>query len=345
MRVAKLTAIRRFAVFDEEPPVPGPGEVLVRSEEVGICGSDIHYFQDGRIGDSVVTFPFTLGHETAGVIEALGPGVHGPPVGTRVAIEPGITCGECEWCRRGNPNLCPHVRFHGSPPVEGTFCQCFAHPAHLCIPLDDGLSFDDGVMLEPLAIGIHAVRLMHLEPGATVVLIGCGPVGLMALAVAAVSGAEEIIAVERLGYRLELARRYGATHLVEAGHEDPVAAVERITHGRGADVVLEATNDPDAAAWTVHMAAPGGSIGLIGIPPADTVSLDAHTARRKGLTVRWVRRSKHAVEPAMRLVTSGKVPLAGLVTHHVPLAEVQRGFELVEGYGEQVFKAVVLPNR
>ena len=344
MRAAKLVDIRRFGLFDEEEPTPGPGEALVRSEEVGICGSDVHYFRDGAIGDSEVVFPFTLGHETAGVIEALGPSVSGPPVGTRVAIEPGISCGACKWCLRGDPNLCTHIRFHGSPPVEGTLRERFTHPARLCVRLDDKLTMDDGVMLEPLAIGVHAVRLMHLEPGASVVVVGCGPVGLMTLAVAAISGADRIIAADRLAYRLELAERYGATHLVHADREDIVAEANRITHGRGVDVVFEASSSPEVPAQAVSMAAPGGAIALIGIPSTGTIALDPHTARRKGLTVKWVRRSKLAVEPAMRFVTSGRIPLRGLVTHHIPLADVQAGFEMVEAYRDQVFKAVVLPN-
>ena len=184
MQVAKLADLRRFRLYNEDMPKPGPGEALVRTDAVGVCRSDIHYFEAGRIGDAAVKFPFTLGHETAGTVVALGDGVVSPAVGTRVAIEPGINCGVCEWCLRGDPNLCSDLRFHGSPPVEGTLRQYFAHPARLCIPLDSDLSIEDGVLLEPLAIGVHAVRLAKIEPGMTVAVLGCGPVGLSILAVA-----------------------------------------------------------------------------------------------------------------------------------------------------------------
>jgi len=344
MRAARLTALGTFDVAEIDEPTLEWGEVLVRSDAVGICRSDLHYFQHGRIGASVVEFPFTLGHETAGTVVAHGPGVSSPAVGTRVAIEPGISCGACDWCLRGDPNLCPDIRFHGSPPVAGALRQHFAHPAELCIPLDDSLSLDDGVMLEPLAIGVHVNRLATPDPSGTVVVLGCGPVGLMALAVARVSGAHRIIAADLHGYRLELAERYGADVCIDASPGDVVSEVERATKGRGAGIVIEATSSPDVPGQAAEMAAPGGTVALIGITDDEGVILPSHEARRKGLTLRWIRRSRNAVHAAMSLATSGRVLLDGLVTHHFALGDIQRGFELVEAYRDDVFKAVVSPN-
>jgi len=345
MLVAKLVALRRLELFEEDMPRPGPGEVLLRVDAVGICRSDVHNFAAGHIGGVRVPFPFVLGHETAGIVVAHGDGVNEPPTGARVAVEPGINCGRCEWCLRGDPNLCADLRFHGSPPVEGTLRQYIVHPARLCIPLDAALGIDDGVMLEPLAIGVHAVRLAHLAPGMSVAVIGTGPVGLMMLAVAAASGATRIIAADLLPHRLALATRYGATETIEAGRQDAAAEVARLTDGRGVDVAFEATTSPAAPGQAAHVVAPGGTVVVAGITEAQEVAIDAHVARRKGLTFRWVRRSKLAVEPAMALAASGRVPLGGLVTHRFRLGSAQEAFELVEAYGDGVFKAVVEPNR
>ena len=242
--------------------------------------------------------------------------------------------------------MCIRDSFHGSPPVEGTTCGFFTHPAHLCIPLADGLSIDDGIMLEPLAIGVHTNRLLKTRPGDIVAVFGCGPVGLMNLAVAYASGVERIVAIDPLEHRLSLARRYGAWEAImpRGDSTDVVAEVMRLTGGRGVDVAIEATSDPAVPAQAVNIAALGARVGLIGITDETDVMLPSHVARRKGITVRFVRRSKLAVYAAMGLVTSGKITLDGLVTHRFPLVDVQRGFELVESYSDNVFKAVVLPN-
>jgi L-iditol 2-dehydrogenase len=343
MHTSKLVAPRTFEIHQTDTPSPQHGEVLVRSDAVGICRSDIHYFEAGRIGDSVVEFPFTLGHETAGTVVECGPGVETLSEGTRVAIEPAIHCGVCEWCERGDPNLCVNIRFHGSPPVEGTMRQYFAHPAHLCVPLPESMTMDDGVMLEPLAIGVHVNRLTKTSPGKTVVVLGCGPVGLMTLAVARQSGAGCIIAVDPIDHRLALAKRYGADHTI-SGESHLVERVVALTSGYGADVVIEATSDPDAPGLAIDIASPGGVVAPIGITDETSIPLPSHTARRKGLTIRWIRRSKLALHAAMDLAVSGRIPLDGLVTHHFPLMDVQNGFECAEAYEDRVFKAVIQPN-
>ena len=344
VRTVKLVAPRSFAIVTEEQPAPGPGEMLVRCDAVGICRSDLFYYEHGRIGESQLSFPFTLGHETAGTVVEHGAGVTGPPIGAQVAIEPGIHCGRCEWCLRGDPNLCAHMRFHGSPPVQGTHREYFTHPADLCVPLDSPLSIDDGVMLEPLAIGVHANRLVGVQPGDTVVVLGVGPVGMMCLAVASARGAGRIVAVDQLAYRLAIAVRYGAEPVTGKSPDFVISRIDEITGGRGADVVIEATSDPGAPGTAVRLAARGGRVGLVGVTNETEVPIPAHEARRKGLTLRWVRRSKLALHAAMSLATSGKVPLDGLVTHHFPLTDTKTGFDTVAAYRDEVFKAVIQPQ-
>ena len=345
MRSLKLVEKRRFEIVTEDVPVPGPGEVLVRSDAVGICGSDVHNFQDGGIGTATIPFPFTLGHETAGTVVGLGEGVKHLKEGCRVTIEPGINCGVCHWCQHGHPNLCPNIKFHGSPPVEGTFREYFTHPEHLCIPLPDELSLDDGVILEPMAIGVHTAALVGLKPGMSVAVLGCGPVGLLALAVARVCGAGRVFAADMYPYRLDLAERYGADVTINASETDPAEEVLDRTGGLGVDVVIEATTDAAAPAKGLEMMKIGGTLAVIGIVTEKDVHFDTHIARRKGATIKWVRRSKFGVEAAIEMIASGRISLDGLATHHLPLAETRAGFELVENYADNVFKVIIQPQR
>ncbi|NLS78050.1 MAG: alcohol dehydrogenase catalytic domain-containing protein, partial [Chloroflexi bacterium] len=192
-------------------PVPGPGEVLLRIRAVGICGSDLHYYKEGGIGDAVVNEPLIIGHEFAAEVAELGPGVTGLFVGQPVAVEPAMPCHHCELCVEGNSNLCPSVRFAGSPGVQGAMREYMVHPAANCFPLLPGMTFADGAVLEPLGIGIHAVDLGKQKVGATVAVLGCGPIGLLTMQVARAAGASRIFATDLLDYRLEAAKKCGAT--------------------------------------------------------------------------------------------------------------------------------------
>ncbi len=241
MEAARLYGPRAFRLEDQpEPGPPGPGEVLLAVEAVGICGSDVHYYTDGRIGDTLLTHPLILGHEPAGRVLEVGPNVDHLVPGDTVAIDPAVPCGWCEWCASGHPNLCPNVRFFGSPPTDGAFREQLLHPAECCFRLPEDLTAIDGALCETLGIGLHAVDLAHLHPGLSVVVIGCGPVGLMTLQVARCAGATPLIAVDLLPERLAVATSLGANLTIDASGEETVAEVMRLTDGRGADSVLEA---------------------------------------------------------------------------------------------------------
>lgn len=340
MKAMRLHGLRDMRLDEVPKPEPGPGEVLIRVRAVGVCGSDVHYYLDGHIGTAKVAFPFTLGHEFSGEIAALGPGVEGLAVGTRVAVDPAIPCGHCETCLDGHPNCCPSVRFPGSPPHEGAMSEFYVHPAHLCVPLPDTLSFDDGVMLEPLGVVVHALSLAKIRPGDIVAILGAGPIGMLTLQLASRT-AGAVYVSEPVAERRALAAGLGATAVCDPTAEDPVAWLLRQTHGRGADIVIEAAWGERAVDQAVYMARPAGKVILVGIPREDRVVFSAGEARRKGLSVLLSRRMKFVYPRAIALVERGLVDVRSLVTHRFPLERAGEAFELISTLRDGVVKAIV----
>jgi L-iditol 2-dehydrogenase len=341
MRASRLHGIRDLRLEDLPPPTPGPGEVLLKVATVGVCGSDAHYYLHGRIGSQVVTGPIILGHEFSARIAELGPGVEDLSVGQLVTVDPGISCGQCEPCLHGHPNLCPNVRFCGTPPINGVFAEYTLMPAENCYPLPEGIGPVEGAMLEPLGIAIHTVDLAHLKPGQTVAVFGAGPIGLLIAAVAKAAGASEIYMTEPLAHRRQFALHYIADAALNPEDLDVVAEIKHLTSGRGVDVAFEAagaTETPQQAAATARI---GGKVIIAGIPADDAMVLNASTVRRKGLTIKLVRRMKHTYPRAIRLVQTGMVDIRSLATHRFPLERIDEAFELVVSYQDGVLRAMI----
>jgi len=319
MQVARLHGAGDLRLHEEPIPTPGPGESLVRVTAVGVCGSDLHWFSESGIGDARLVKPLVLGHETAGVTES----------GQRVAVDPAIPCGVCEPCRQGNPNLCEHLQFSGHGADDGSLRQYINWPTRCLYPLPDALTDADGVLLEPLGVALFAVDLGHVKPGMTVGVFGCGPIGLLVLQVARAAGAAHIIATDKLAHRLEAAQRFGAEDL-KAGDGDEAAEVLKATGGRGVDVAFEAAGVNEAVDVAFETVRPGGRVVLAGIPADDRTSFKASTARRKGLTIKLVRRMKHTYPRAIRLVERGLVDVRSLATHRFPLSEAAQAFSTAQ---------------
>jgi L-iditol 2-dehydrogenase len=341
MRASLLHGIRDLRLEEFARPAPGPGEVLLKVATVGTCGSDVHYYLEGRIGDQVVTDPIIMGHEFSAWISDLGPEVNGLEVGQLVAVDPAISCGECEQCQNGHPNLCPDVLFCGTPPVDGVFREYTVMPAENCFPLPPGFGPVEAAMLEPLGIAIHAVDLAHLKTGATVAVLGAGPIGLLIAAVTRASGASEIYMTEPLSYRRQFALDYVADVALDPHQDDVVAEINRLTGGRGVDVAFEAAGAPETPEQCAGVARVGGMIVVAGIPSDDTMTFAASTTRRKGLTIKLVRRMKHTYPRAIRLVHKGIVDVKSLATHTFPLERIQEAFEMVAIYDGGVLRAMV----
>jgi L-iditol 2-dehydrogenase len=341
MKAAVLHAKRDLRVEERPQPSPTGTQVLIRVRAVGVCGSDVHYYTEMRIGDQVIAKPQAVGHEFAGEVAAVGPKVEHFKVGDRICVEPGLSCGKCRQCREGRPNCCPNVIFYGTPPVEGALQEFVLADQEQCTLLPAGMSFAEAAMLEPLQVGVHAFNLVPCVPGDWVAIVGAGSIGLSCLAMVRAAGATRIIVTDKLDYRLALAKKLGATHTVNVEREDALAAVKKITDGQGADVVYEATNSVKGLPQAVALARIAGRVAAIGIPPVDEIPLPASFPRRKQLTVQFIRRSAHSIRQALELVATGKIDVKPWITHRFPLARVKEAFDLVDAYGDGVLKTVI----
>ncbi|HSB80626.1 MAG TPA: alcohol dehydrogenase catalytic domain-containing protein [Candidatus Methylomirabilis sp.] len=341
MQVANVIGPREIRLDEAPIPTPGRGEVLVRIRAVGLCGSDLQYYAQGRIGDQTLSCGHILGHEVAGVVEALGPEADGPPPGTPVVVDPAMPCGRCRFCLGGDPNLCRSLRFFGSPPTPGALREYIAHPSRLLLPLPPGISYPVGAAIEPLGVAIHAVDLGHIALGDRVAVFGCGPIGLLVARMAQLAGAAQVSAVEPLAHRRQAALRFGASVALDPAQGDVVKEILDRTDGEGVDVAFEVAGSREATRQTVEAVRPGGTIVLIGYWKTEDVTLPGIRAMRKGLTIRFVRRMKHTFPRAMNLVGRGVVDLQALITHEFNLPDVAEGFIRAERRGPDVIKAVI----
>lgn len=341
MKAIRLHGPLEMRLDEIERPIPKPGEALIRVRAVGVCGSDIHVYKAGGVDGTQTTTPLILGHEFAGEIVALGPRTTEPAVGTRVAIDPAISCGQCETCLDGNINCCPNVQFPSTPPLQGALAECVVHPANLCEPLPSALSFADGAMLEPLGVAIHALSLARINPGDTVAVLGAGPIGLLCIQLALVSGAHSVYASEPIPERRAMAGSAGAIAVCDSTSIDPIAWVHEQTDGRGVDVVIEAAWGDQAVVHAVGMAKPAGRVVLVGISNRGITDFPAAPARRKGLTILVSRRMQVVYPHAIALVEQGRIDVRTLVTHCFPLEQTPEAFSLVAAIADGVGKAMI----
>lgn len=320
MKSIRLHGTGDLQIHDESTPIPADGEKLIRVKSVGICGSDLHWFREGEIGDAKLEHPLVLGHEFAGVTDD----------GQRVAIDPAIPCGHCEFCKQGHPNLCENLIFAGHGSTDGGLREWIAWSEKSLFLIPDSLSEDEGAMLEPLGVAIHTVDLGKLQAGMTVAVFGCGPIGLLIIQLAKLSGAANIIATEPLSHRLEAAKSFGAGDVFFSGDPARLSQIRAATHGRGVDVAFEAAGVQEAVDDAFAAVRPGGKVILAGIPDDDKTCFSASSARRKGLTIKLVRRMKHTYPRAIELVEKGLVDVHSLVTHRFALEQSAEAFQVAQ---------------
>jgi L-iditol 2-dehydrogenase len=345
-KAARLYGAQDVRLDDVPAPEAAPGQALVRVRSVGLCGSDLHYLREGRIGDSLAGDPLVLGHEFAGDIIALGAGVAPEAAarlqpGTPVAVDPAWACGRCESCEHGHPNLCPHIKFCGTPPTDGALREYLSWPVDLLHPLPPSMDHDTGALLEPLGVLIHALNLAQVRLADSVAVLGAGPIGLLGIALARLSGAALVLATDVLPARVEAARRFGAHDAIDARVTDPARWIRDRTGGRGVDVVLECAGAQETPGQAVEAVRAGGRIVLVGIPADDRIEMPAAPARRKGVTVKLCRRMKHTYPRAIALVQAGMVDLRPLITHHFPLEETAAAFRALNGGDGTALKVMV----
>ena len=329
----------------KEIPVPeiGKKEVLVSLEYVGICGSDVHYFHNGCCGSYKVDLSedYMLGHECAGTIVKVGEEVERLKVGDRVALEPGITCGECEQCKSGHYNLCPDVVFLATPPVQGCNEEYIAFPENMCFKLPDNVSTKEGALIEPLSVGFYASEQGGVKTGDTVVILGSGCIGLVTLLACKAHGAGKIIVADLVEARLQKAIELGAAEVINSGKEDALKKIEELTNGRGADVVFETAGSPITIAQTPFIVRRGGTITLVGISAKEEITYNFAQIMDKEATIKSVFRYRNIYPKAIAAVSSGAINVKGIVTHEFDLEHIQDAYDEAVNNKTDLVKAVI----
>jgi len=311
MRAAVLHAPGEIRIEQRDRPVPGPREVLVEIAAVGVCGSDVHYYEHGRIGPFVVEAPLVLGHEAAGRVVELGELASRHAVGDRVALEPGVPCGRCRECRAGTYNLCADVRFFATPPVDGAFAEYVAIHEDFAFALPDSLSDEEGALMEPLSVGVWACRKASVSAGDRVLITGAGPIGLLAMQCALASGATDVAVSDVNEHRLELATRTGATRVLHAG--------ERLDFE--ADALIECSGHPAAVSDGIRALRPAGTAVLVGMGPEEEGTLPLSLIQGRELWITGTFRYANTYPAAIALASSGKVDLKAIITGHFGLED------------------------
>lgn len=344
MKAAILYDVRDLRVEQiPRPEITSPDEALVKVEAIGICGSDMHFYQHGRVGDIRITGPIVLGHEAAGEVIEVGAQVTGLAPGDKVAIEPGRTCRRCEDCKSGRYNLCPDVSFLAAPPVDGAFCEYLAWPADFLFELPANMSVEEGAMMEPLAVGMHGARRMGVKAGDSVAVLGAGPIGLTCLQAARVHGATSTIVSDVIPLRLQTAAKLGATHVLNAGEVDVTEAIMDLTNGRGVDVAFECVGIGPTIAEAIKVARPGGKVQLVGMGPETVDDFPIWGVMAKELDLSGLFRYANCYPPAIAVTASGQADVKSLVTHRFPLDQTPEAMQWVIDHKDEVIKAVIIP--
>jgi L-iditol 2-dehydrogenase len=316
---AVLYGIGDLRVEEHPMPKPGPQEVVVEVHSVGICGSDVHYYEHGRIGDFVVNSPMVLGHESSGVI--VDAGSSSLRVGQRVAIEPGVPCGHCEQCRTGAYNLCPNVVFFATPPVDGALARYVAVHHAYAHPIPDSLSFDAAALVEPLSVGLWANRRAGTGIGSRVLVTGAGPIGVLCAITARAAGATWVGLADVHPARLKAAEEFDMDDVIDARTGVDYADFNP-------DVLLECSGAPPVVTAGIHALRPMGTAVLVGMGPSAEQSLPVQAIQNRELTVTGTFRYAHTYPAAIALAASGRIDLDALVGASVPLAESERGLKM-----------------
>jgi len=310
-------------------PVPKDDEVLIRMSAVGICGSDVSYLVKGAIGDFVVKAPMVLGHEAAGIVTKLGKDVKSLQVGDRVAIEPGVPCRYCEFCKTGKYNLCKDIIFCATPPVDGNLARYYAHAADFCYKLPDHVSLEEGALLEPLSVGVQACRRAGVTLGSTVLVCGAGPIGLVSMLVAKSMGASKIVVTDLAENRLEVAKSMGADFAVKVELTDDAAVVAKKVEaalGGMPDITIECSGAESSIKLAILGTKSGGCVVLVGLGPAE-VKVPIVNAATREVDIRGVFRYANCYPTALAMIASGTIDVKKLITHHFKLEETIEAFE------------------
>jgi len=342
MKAVVLTGIRQMELRDvADPDIRNDDDVLLKIEKVGVCGSDVHYYEAGRIGSQAVQYPYIIGHECAATVEAVADAVDRVKVGDQVVVDPAVPCHNCDQCRAGRENTCRNLSFLGTPAEgEGCLCEYIVLPQECCFPTGGKLTLDQAVLCEPFAIGVYSVQRAHLPQKSRIAILGSGPIGLSCMAGARAEEAEKIYMTDILDYRVTIAGQNGASWAGNPDKQDIAARIQK-AEPAGVDAVFECAGKQETLDQAVAILKPGGKLVLIGAPRFDRVSFVIDKIRRKEIDILNIRRQNRCTQKAVDLVASGRADIDFMVTHTFRLDQVQKAFEMVAAYDDGVIKAMI----
>jgi L-iditol 2-dehydrogenase len=342
MKAAVLTGIRRMEIRDEpEPKMENDTDVLLKIERVGVCGSDVHYYETGRIGTQVVQYPFIVGHECAATVKAIGDSVTRVKVGEQVVVEPAVSCHECSQCRQGRENTCYKLRFLGTPGQgDGCLCEYIVMPQESCFPTNRAITLEQAALCEPFTIGVYSVKQSNISKDAKVAILGSGPIGLSCMVAAQAKDMNAIYMTDKLDYRVQIAKKAGAVWAGNPEEEDIVKAILQ-REPLGVDIVYECAGQQETLDEAVEVLKPGGRLMLIGIPRLERISFIIDKIRRKELSIINVRRQNKCTQTAIDLIAEGSVDIDFMITHRFKIEQTKEAFDMVAGYRDGVVKALI----
>jgi L-iditol 2-dehydrogenase len=342
MKAMMLTGIKQMEIREiPEPVITNPKDVKIKMSVLGICGSDIHYYTQGQIGSQKVQFPFTLGHEGAGVVVEVGPAVRKVKPGDKIAIEPAMPCWECDQCLAGRHHTCRKLRFLGCPgQAEGCLMEYIVMPEESCFPLTGKLTPDHGSISEPLAIGVYAEKKSGGVNGLKIGILGFGPIGMSVMLSAKAKGVHSMFVTDKIDSRLSIAEKEGAFCIANPVKENVVKKILGISNS-GLDIVFECCGQQEALDQAVEILKPGGKLVVIGIPEFERWSMNVETTRRREISLQFIRRQVDCVEPALEMMKNGVINIDNMVTHRFPFLQSKKAFDLVSTYSDGVMKAMI----
>jgi len=343
---SKTTAVVLHGIddirFEERPgPVPKPHEVVIAIKTVGICGSDVHYWTHGRIGDFIVKAPMVLGHESSGLIVGVGSSVSHLKVGDRVTMEPGVPCGSCEFCKIGRYNLCHDMVFWATPPYDGSLSNFVTHSAAFCYKLPDNVSYDEAACCEPLSVGVHACTRAGVTIGSRVLILGAGPIGLVNILVAKAAGASSVVVVDMQQNRLEVAKKVGANATFLAT-QDIIAEIAKGGWGP-IDVTIECSGAERAIQSAIRATKSGGVVVLVGMGPPE-IKVPLIDAAVREVDIRGIFRYANCYPKALALIASGQCDVKPLITHRFKFEDTIKAFELSKTMADNAIKVTIQLN-
>ncbi|MGC8737518.1 MAG: zinc-dependent alcohol dehydrogenase [Candidatus Hydrogenedens sp.] len=345
MKTACWVGPHKIEIIERPKPKLKPGEVLIQVESVGICGSDIHYFLEGKIGDQIITPPLVLGHEFAGIVCEIQGSIHEHLLGKRVCVEPGIACGICEYCKRGHYNVCPNMRFLGGPGCDGALSEYVAVPAEYCFPVPQSITAPIASMVEPTAVALHAVELADVHPGETALVVGLGSIGLLTAQILLLSGISLVAGIDIIPHRIIVAKQLGVHQTFSAplknNIEESVTWIRQITGNYNFDITFDCTNRSEGIAIACNGTRPAGRSILVGISGKDYDPIPVSIARRRELKLQWCRRFRHNFTATIKLIEQGKININSILTHHFQPEQTQIAFEKVANTEDNLIKASI----